>query len=164
MPAKHRVAVAVATCLGVGYFPGAPGTAGSALALPVAWWCHRAGGPWAVAAAAAVATVVGIWASAVAEQHYKMHDSPHIVVDELAGQLVAVLAVPCTWANLVVAFGWFRLFDSVKPWPAGWIDRDLGGGTGVMLDDVAAGVYAAAVTAALVHSGVVARVLAWLAS
>jgi phosphatidylglycerophosphatase A len=127
----------------------------------LAWAAYRFAGLWGVAAAALVVTLVGTWASAVAEKHYDEHDSSHIVVDELAGQLVSVLPVAGRWPYLVVAFGWFRLFDSVKPWPAGWVDRNVGGGVGVMLDDLAAAVYAAAVTALLVHTGLVDIVLEW---
>jgi phosphatidylglycerophosphatase A len=108
-----------------------------------------------VVAGALVAAVVGTWAASRAEAHYGQHDANKIVVDELAGQLVAVIAVPCTWSNLVVAFGWFRLFDFVKPWPAGWADRHIPGGFGVMLDDLFAGVHAGLATAVLVYSGAV---------
>jgi phosphatidylglycerophosphatase A len=61
-----------------------------------------------------------------------------------------------------VAFGWFRLFDSFKPWPAGWADREVEGGFGVVLDDLFAAVYAAAATAALVYTGAVGSATAWL--
>jgi phosphatidylglycerophosphatase A len=162
MRPRLALVLAVATCLGAGYVPVAPGTAGSALALPIAWGVYRLAGIWGVGAAVVIATLSGLWASALAEKHYGEHDSSHIVVDELAGQLVSVLPVPSRWPYLVVAFGWFRLFDSVKPWPAGWVDRNVGGGGGVMLDDLVAGVYSAAVTALLVHTGVVDRVLSWL--
>lgn len=160
--ASRRLALACATCLGAGYVPIAPGTAGSALALPAAWGLAQLGGNWAVLGGAAAATLVGLWAARVAEAHFDRHDSPHIVVDELAGQLVSVLLVPCTVPNLIVAFGWFRLFDSVKPWPAGWVDRNVGGALGVMLDDIAAGGYAALTTALLFHLGVVELGLAFL--
>jgi phosphatidylglycerophosphatase A len=114
-------------------------------------------------AAGAVALVgVGIWAAQAAERYYGTHDSPHIVVDEIAGQLITALPVACTWPNLVVAFGFFRLFDSLKPWPAGWVDRRVGGGLGVVLDDVVAGVQAGAATALLVHSGAVEAAMAKL--
>jgi phosphatidylglycerophosphatase A len=112
-------------------------------------------GGWGVAAGAMVFLVIGTLAANLAEKHYAVHDSSHIVVDELVGQLISLIPVSCTWPNLVVGFGWFRLFDTVKPWPAGWIDRNIPGGLGVMLDDVAAGVYAAGATAILVHTGLV---------
>ena len=148
--------MAIAVGFGAGYVPIAPGTAGSALALPVAWGLYRAGGFLLVVLGAVVVTLAGIWAASRAEEHYGEHDCQHIVVDEIAGQLLSVVVVPCTWLNLLVAFGWFRLFDSVKPFPAGWVDREMPGGLGVMLDDVIAGVYAAGATALLVHTGLVA--------
>lgn len=154
----------IATGLGAGYVPVAPGTAGSALALPLAWGVYQLGGAIAVACAALVVTGVGIWAANRAEEHYGEHDSSHIVVDEIAGQLLSLVAVPCTWPHLVVAFGWFRLFDSVKPFPAGWIDREMPGGLGVVLDDIVAGIYAAGATALLVHTGLVERGLTHLAA
>jgi phosphatidylglycerophosphatase A len=165
MPGRPRntLALIVATGFGAGYVPVAPGTAGSAVALPLAWLAFRYGGFPGVVAAAVVMTLVGIWASSHAEAHYGEHDCQRIVVDEIAGQLISVIAVSCTWPNLIVAFGWFRLFDSVKPWPAGRIDAQMPGGLGVMLDDVAAGVYAAAATALLVHLGLVDAAVRWLA-
>lgn len=149
------LALACATCLGAGYVPVAPGTAGSALALPAAWGLAQLGGSWAVVGGAVAATLVGLWATRAAEDHFGRHDSPHIVIDELAGQLVSVALVPCTVPNLVVAFGWFRLFDSVKPWPAGWVDRNVEGALGVVLDDIVAGGYAALTTALLFHLGAI---------
>ena len=160
--ARTGIGVAAATCLGLGYVPVAPGTAGSAAALPLAWWAHGVAGIWGVMASVVVAAVRGTWAAAEAERHFGVHDSPHIVVDELAGQLLSAVAVPCSWWNLLLAFGWFRLFDSVKPWPAGWIDRNVQGGFGVMADDLAAAVYAAVATAAMGHTAVWDRVLTWL--
>ncbi len=158
----ERLGLALAVGLGAGYVPGAPGTAGSALALPLAWVLWRGGGLGLLLVAAAAVVAAGVWAAQVAERHYGVHDSPHIVVDEIAGQLIAAAPVPCTWPNLVVAFGFFRLFDSVKPWPAGWIDRQVGGGLGVVLDDVVAGLQAGAAAALLVHSGLVRMTMAWL--
>ena len=163
MQIVQKTGLAVATCLGAGYLPVAPGTAGSLLALPLAWGVHRWAGFWGLLLIAIAALMIGLWSAGLAEQHFEHHDSRHIVVDELAGQLVTVLVVPCSWPNLVVAFGWFRLFDVLKPWPAGWADRQVGGGLGVMLDDLFAAVYAAAATAAMVHTGLVNSAVAWLA-
>jgi phosphatidylglycerophosphatase A len=108
--------------------------------------------------------ILGTWASSVAEVHYRVHDSPHIVIDELTGQLVTLVPVAfaLSWPNLVVGFGLFRLFDTVKPWPASWIDRKMAGALGVMLDDVVAGLYAGAATALVDYTGVVNRIQVWL--
>jgi phosphatidylglycerophosphatase A len=108
--------------------------------------------------------ILGTWAARSAEAHYRVHDSPQIVIDELTGQLVTLVPVACTlsWPGLVVGFGLFRLFDTVKPWPASWIDREMHGALGVMLDDVVAGLYAGAATALVVHTGLLSRVEVWL--
>jgi phosphatidylglycerophosphatase A len=154
----------VSSGLGTGYVPIAPGTAGSMLGALMAWGLWRITGFVGLGVAAVILIPASIWAASRAENYYGEHDSPHIVIDEVVGQLLSVLAVPCTGPNLLVAFGWFRLFDSVKPWPAGWIDRNVSGGLGVVLDDLAAGVYAAAATALMVYSGLVTRSIAWLSS
>lgn len=156
------IALSISSCLGAGYVPKAPGTAGSLLALPLAWVLFHQLGWWAVVLGATSSMILGTWASHMAEAHYRVHDSPHIVIDELTGQLLTLVPVACTWPNLVVGFGLFRLFDTVKPWPAGWIDRKMQGALGVMLDDVVAGLYAGAVTALVVHTGVVNRIEVWL--
>ena len=158
----ERLAILIATGLGLGYVPVAPGTAGSAMALPIAWLLFQRGGFLGLSIGAVVTIPVAVWASGRAEKHYGVHDSCHIVVDEVAGQLITFLLVPCTWPNLIVGFGWFRLFDSVKPWPANWADREVKGGVGVVLDDIMAGIYAAGVTAACVHSGLVAGSVGWM--
>lgn len=148
-------ALIIATGLGTGYVPVAPGTAGSALALPFAWLLYHAWGTWGLIIGTLIITVLGIWAAQQAEAYFGTHDSSHIVVDEIAGQLLSLILVKVTWIHLIVAFGWFRLFDSVKPWPAGWIDRKLPGGLGVVLDDIAAGVYASLTMGLLVHAGII---------
>jgi phosphatidylglycerophosphatase A len=83
-----------------------------------------------------------------------VHDHSGIVFDEIVGMLIA--AAPLLWAAagfewLVVAFALFRLFDIWKPWPIGWLDRRVGGGAGIMLDDVAAAIYAAALLTLLLE-------------
>jgi phosphatidylglycerophosphatase A len=156
----EQLALIIATVFGVGYLPGAPGTAGSLCALPLAWVLGRWCGWPAVLLSCLIVFFVGWWASVLAESQFGEHDSCHIVVDEVAGQLLTMIAVPCTWPNLVVGFGFFRLFDSVKPWPAGWIDQKMESGLGVMLDDLAAGVYAGLATAAFFYSGLIDWVIA----
>jgi phosphatidylglycerophosphatase A len=70
------------------------------------------------------------------------HDSGRIVIDEIAGMLVALAGLPRQARAVGLAFVLFRILDVVKPWPAGWIDRRLPGGAGVVLDDIVSGVYA----------------------
>jgi len=157
--ALRKLGLALATTFGAGYVPGAPGTAGSAVGAGIAFLLHWLGGFWAVAIGTALLLPIAIWAANVAEEHYGEHDSCHIVIDEVVGQLIALLPTRCDPVSLMLGFGFFRLFDSLKPWPAGRIDRESRSGAGVVLDDVAAGVQGALVMGALVLSGVIP----WLA-
>jgi len=70
------------------------------------------------------------------------HDSSHIVLDEVLGMVATMFLNRLDWLQLLLGFGLFRLFDIIKPFPAGWVDRTVAGGTGIMLDDLLAGVYA----------------------
>ena len=133
------VALAVATCLGVGYAPIAPGTFGSAAGL-VLWWLlpHTA----VVQAFAVVVTfAAGSWASGVAERHFQSTDPGPVVIDEVMGMLVTLFLNPVGWAGAIGAFLLFRIADVIKPFPADRLER-LHGGIGVMADDAMAAVYA----------------------
>lgn len=131
--------------LGTGLAPYAPGTWGAVLALPLAWGLHLAG-PLAYAIATFVIVVAGTWVCGHAARRLGVHDHPGINLDEVAGQLVACAMAPLDWRWFLLAFVLFRLFDIAKPWPIGWLDRTLRGGTGIMADDVAAGVAAGLIT------------------
>jgi phosphatidylglycerophosphatase A len=132
-------ALAVATALGVGYVPVAPGTFGSAVGLLL--WYLLPASPIAQAAAIAVIIVIGSWSGTVAEHHFGRADPGYVVIDEVAGMLVTLFLVPVGWAGALLAFLLFRLSDIVKPYPANRLER-LPGGAGIMADDVMAGVYA----------------------
>ncbi len=132
-----------ATCFGLGFVRWAPGTAASLAALPVAWLLRTHTGVYGLAAATALVLVVGIWAAAAYERRKGVRDSPAVVIDEVAGQWTALLLVPADPAAYAVGFALFRLFDIAKPWPIGLLDRRVGGGVGVMLDDLVAGAFAA---------------------
>jgi phosphatidylglycerophosphatase A len=146
------VAVAIATVGGVGRAPLAPGTVASALTIAVLWWFGPP--PLALAALVVVVTALGTWAAGEAERALGAKDPGAIVVDEVAGMTLAVLAVPLTISAAAVAFLLFRVFDVLKPFPADASQR-LTGGIGVMADDLIAGLYAFALIA-------VARRLGWL--
>ncbi|HET8728093.1 MAG TPA: phosphatidylglycerophosphatase A [Alphaproteobacteria bacterium] len=137
-------AALIATWGGVGLMRLASGTWGSLAALPFAWAIASAGGPAGLLIAAALVCLVGVWASEYVCRSGEK-DSSAIVVDEVAGQWLALVPAGLDPALMALGFVCFRLFDIVKPWPASWVDRNLGRGPGVMLDDVAAGIYAAAV-------------------
>jgi len=132
----------LATGCGVGLLPMAPGTWGSLAALPVAWLITLSGGPWALLAASLIAFAAGIWASGVYAKASGVEDAQTIVIDEIAGQWLALVAAPLHPMAYLAAFALFRLCDIVKPWPVNWADRNVHGGFGVMLDDMIAGLYA----------------------
>jgi len=132
--------VAVATVGGVGRAPLAPGTVASALTIAGLWLFAPT--PVVLAALFVAVTVVGTWAAGEAEQALSRGKDPGaIVVDEVAGMTLSMLAVPLTPAAAVVGFVLFRVFDVVKPFPAN-VSQRLPGGVGVMADDLIAGLYA----------------------
>jgi phosphatidylglycerophosphatase A len=166
-PTPHpppRWATIIATSFGAGFSPIAPGTMGTLTAIPMAWALRRF--EWPVfLAATIVITAVGTIAASAFQGAWGTDDDQRIVVDEVAGYFVTLLLVPKTWAAFLLAFFLFRLFDIWKPYPVRLIDRHVGGGWGVMADDLAAGVYGALVLFLLYHFGVVSKLIAaapWL--
>ena len=142
----------IATFFGVGHLRPAPGTWGSLAALPVALVLHWLGGFWLLSAATVVVFLVGWWATARATEGKDDHDPSEIVIDEVAGQWLALwalswpatqhdLAITALWPGWIAAFVLFRLFDIWKHGPIGWADR-RGDALGVMLDDIVAGLFA----------------------
>ena len=135
------VVVLLATWGGCGFSPLAPGTVGTLGAIPL--YLLLAQLPLAsYLTATLLLTVLACWAAGQAQEIYGEHDPGKIVIDEVAGYLVTMAGVPFSWPGVVAGFFLFRLFDIVKPPPARWIDRHVTSGTGVVLDDVAAGLYA----------------------
>ena len=145
---RTSVAYALATWFGCGRVPYAPGTAGTLGAIPL-YLMLRPAGPIAVAAGALFFTAVGVWASSIVADHARLKDPPFVVIDEVAGVLVTLAAAPPTWAGLATGVLLFRLFDITKPWPARLAERRLPGGWGIVMDDIAAGAWGAAVMIAL---------------
>lgn len=123
---------------GSGLFKKAPGTIGTLAAVPVHWLFAQAGTYFYIALTLA-AVIAGVGICDVAAKKLGEHDFGGIVWDEVAGFLVTMCWVPFSWPATVVGFVLFRLFDIVKPWPIIWVDRKIGGGFGIMLDDVLAG-------------------------
>jgi len=93
--------------------------------------------------------LLGVWACARTERDLGVHDHPGIVWDEIVGMLVTLFLAPAGWAWLLIGFGLFRLFDIWKPYPISWLNDHVKGGWGIMLDDLAAGMAAAASLQAL---------------
>ena len=130
----------VATGLGSGYSPFAPGTAGSLVGVLL--FLPLAGLAWPTQLAATAAlTLVGVFAAARVARLLGRKDPGLVVVDEVAGQWITFLALPVTPVTALAGFLLFRVMDIVKPWPARDLER-LPGGVGIMADDVAAGIYA----------------------
>ncbi len=132
-----------ATWFGIGSAPVSPGTRGSAAALPFGWLMASWLGPIWLFAAAAVVFAVGWWAAEVYAASNDAEDPGEVVVDEVAGQLVALAVVPLDPVYYAAAFVLFRIADIWKPWPVSLAERRLGGGLGIMADDMLAGGYAA---------------------
>ncbi len=133
-----RVAIFLATFFYVGKFPVAPGTMGTLAGLLIALALH----PWPVAyfVVMLLVTVVGFWASGHAEKALGKKDPGCVVIDEVAGIMLSLFMVPVSWAVIVIGFFLFRAFDMFKIWPANKFE-DMGGGHGIMLDDLMAGLY-----------------------
>lgn len=134
-----------ATGAGIGLLPYAPGTWASAATLPLAWLIGHEFGPLGLGIAGLVVFCIGIFVADHVVKDMGAEDPGAIVIDEIAGQLIACAAAPMTIAGYAAAFIAFRAFDMGKPWPVSWADRELGGGWGTMVDDMMAGTYAAAV-------------------
>ncbi|MGN0915893.1 MAG: phosphatidylglycerophosphatase A [Succinivibrio sp.] len=131
----------IALGFGSGLAPKAPGTFGSLVALPICMILVYL--PlYAVLTVIVLTFLVGWYCASVTEKDLGMHDNSAIVIDEFAGMFVSVLFYPPIWYYAVLAFVLFRFFDVLKPFPVGLIDRVTHGGFGVMVDDIAAGIYA----------------------
>ncbi len=159
----------IATVFGIGLIPFAPGTWGSLAAIPMAYGLHYLGGFPALLVATIALYFIGLWATTEMTKGSDNHDPSEIVIDEVVGQWTALLAVSGgLWSAGVPGYifpypGWvsafllFRLFDIWKPWLVGWADRKSTP-TGVMLDDVIAGIFAALIT--MVFAGIYHGLLA----
>jgi phosphatidylglycerophosphatase A len=136
----------IATVFGIGRVPLMPGTLASLAALPIGWWLAVIGGWVTLLAAAFWVTLLGIWACGRHEKFAGKKDPSECVIDEVAGQWIALLPVAFMgrlFDVLVLAatFLLFRVFDILKPWPIYKLQK-YSGGLGIMLDDVAAGLAA----------------------
>jgi phosphatidylglycerophosphatase A len=134
-------AVAIATAAGVGRVPLAPGTAGTLVGIPV-YLLLQAHGKGLFLLSLAAFIGIAVWASDLAEAALGRRDPPVVVIDEIAGILVTLAWIRPGVLSIVLGFVLFRVFDIIKVPPANWIDRRLGGGVGIVADDVIAGLYA----------------------
>ena len=143
----------LATWGGHGFMKPAPGTWGSVGALPFAVIFHVLGGPFLLLIAIIALYFLGLRATEKFQKQTGTQDSAMIVVDEVVGQWIPLLAFTMDPFHVLISFIFFRFFDIVKPWPVSWCDQKLPGAKGVMLDDVAAGLYALLCVIGLQYAG-----------
>ncbi|MFT5501325.1 MAG: phosphatidylglycerophosphatase A [Woeseiaceae bacterium] len=132
--------------LGSGLAPQAPGTVGSLFGVAIAWWTLPLGLEMRLVVAIAL-IASGFWICGESARRIGVHDHPGIVWDEIAAMYLILLVPPVNLVSWALAFGLFRLFDIWKPWPIRDLDHRLGGGLGIMLDDLVAALYAAVLLA-----------------
>ncbi|RUO68396.1 phosphatidylglycerophosphatase A [Idiomarina ramblicola] len=133
---------------GSGLAPKAPGTFGTLVGIPLVFLLASLSW-WEYLLALVVMTLAGIWICQYTAKAMGEHDHPAIVWDEIVGYAVAMFALPVEPVWLLAAFILFRIFDIWKPGPIGWADKKLHGGSGIMMDDVFAGIF----SAVLLHLG-----------
>ncbi|MDB2384541.1 phosphatidylglycerophosphatase A [Endozoicomonas sp.] len=127
--------------LGSGLSPKAPGTMGTAAAIPFYLLMQHLS-LWQYSLILLIATTIGVWLCDKASKDLGVHDHPGIVWDEFCGYWLTMLAAPAGWLWVLYGFILFRVFDIWKPWPIGWMDARIGGGLGIMIDDIVAGIFA----------------------
>ncbi|MGA8151058.1 MAG: phosphatidylglycerophosphatase A [Terriglobales bacterium] len=147
----------VATFLGIGLLRPGPGSWGSAATILIWWlasrWVPPVWQPVAVGILALAAVAIGIPAATRVSRASGLKDPQFVVIDEVAGQLIAMIAVPVSWKSVLLGFILFRGFDIVKPPPVRQLER-LPDGFGIVIDDVAAGLFALAIMQLLLRTGV----------
>ena len=138
MKLSRKAVEFIATGLYLGKIKIAPGTWGTLLGLPLVFLL-RAFGPIGYMVAASFSVFIAITIAELHERLTGSHDSGEFVLDEVAGYIVAMTWLPFTWQFLLAGFVIFRILDIAKPFPIGYLDRNLPGGFGTVLDDIAAG-------------------------
>ena len=128
---------------GLGLMRMAPGTFGTLAGIPLALLVAQLPLVWGVLLLLAAA-LVGVWICGATARDWGVHDHGSIVWDEVVGYAAVLLGLPASPLYLLLAFVYFRFFDILKPWPIRWLDRELEGGLGIMIDDLVAGAAAAA--------------------
>lgn len=126
---------------GSGLAPRAPGTAGTLAAIPL-YLLFANASLLQYTMLLAVAALLGVWICGAASRQLQVHDHPGIVWDEFVGFWITMWAVPPDWGWVLAGFVLFRFFDIAKPWPISVLDKTVGGGLGIMVDDMLAGALA----------------------
>ena len=138
---SDKIVLLFASWFGVGLIPFAPGTWGSLTALPFAAGAYSFGHVYSCLSLFII-LLISIPVSGRASKIMKMEDPSTVVIDEVVGIFVTLFLIPVSWTNIVGGFILFRIFDIIKPFPVGLIDNKIRGGTGIVLDDFMAGIYA----------------------
>lgn len=151
--AKYKAEIIFLSCLGLGFFPWAPGTLASLATLPLLYGLTLSHLPSLFLIPMTILLIAGSGLIAqMIQKSYHVHDPPWIVIDEVIGMLVAFIIYPHpSLSSLLLLFIFFRFFDISKLWPAQLFDQKITHGIGVILDDVVAGLYAGVATR-LIHS------------
>jgi phosphatidylglycerophosphatase A len=126
--------------LGSGLSPKAPGTVGTLAALPIYWWLLADLSTLWLSVVILITFIVGVLVAHKTSEDLGVHDHGGIVIDEWVGMWITMLMVPKDLIWLAVGFALFRFFDILKPWPIKWLDEQVHGGFGIMIDDVLAGI------------------------
>ena len=137
----------LAVGFGSGLVPRIPGTVGTLVGIPLV----VVAAPLPILGylgLVAIFFILGIWLCRQTTRYLGVHDHPVIVWDEVVGYMIAMTGAPMNWWSIIAGFVLFRLFDILKPWPIRWLDQNVEGGFGIMVDDAAAGIY----TAMLMHA------------
>jgi len=140
-PKPSKLVHWLAVGFGSGLAPKAPGTFGTLAAIPLYLLLSMlpTGG---YLLAILLCCIAGVWICDRSASDFGVHDHPAIVWDEFAGYLITMALLPLSVLNILLGFALFRLFDILKPWPIGWLDKRVEGGLGIMLDDIVAGLMA----------------------
>ena len=148
-------AALIGSFFGAGLLKPASGTWGTLAALPPGVLIANSLGAPGLLIATLVAYAAGHWASTVWIGGTEDKDPSPIVIDEVAGMWLTMTLAPMTPLGILLAFSLFRLFDIAKPWPVRWVDKNMSGATGIMLDDILAGIWAALILLAALEFGLI---------
>ena len=136
----YRLIMALATGFYSGYLPKAPGTWGSLVALPIHFALIHLALPHYLIALNLI-ILLAVWTAGSAEKILDYADPSVVVIDEIAGMLIALAGTPANPLIWLLGFAIFRFFDILKPWPVNFFDKNFHGGLGIVLDDLMAGLY-----------------------
>ena len=136
-----KTALLFSSWFGTGLMPGAPGTFGSLAAVPLVIIVSYLGDVYA-GISLVVLIPLAVWTADISQKLMGRDDPPEVVIDEVAGLLVAIFLLPLSCVSIVLGFLLFRVFDILKPFPIRLIEKRVKGGVGIVLDDLLAGVYA----------------------